>query len=178
MGARRPILALFAIFCAGYLAYPYLTLYRLGVAMRQADTAALESMVDWYAVREGMKEDICDLVMDGPAEPRAENELPPFGASFVRGMASNAVDENFTPATLVSMSHSAGGKPRPDTRLDWAFFQNPTLFVVDVRAEGAAEPIQLEMELHRMRWEVRRVRLPKAMLEKPGPEQVVARAER
>jgi hypothetical protein len=69
---------------AGYLGYPYATLYRLDTAMRRSDASTLRSLVDWYAVREGLKEDICDMVLDEPASARPSNELAPFGAGFVR----------------------------------------------------------------------------------------------
>src|SRR5277367_142397 len=97
MRARWPILATFVILGAGYIGYPYATLYRLDNAVRHSDAATLRALVDWYSVREGLKEDICDMVLEGPAdsrpvEARRENELPPFGASFVRGMTGNALD--------------------------------------------------------------------------------------
>src|SRR3954471_17690362 len=87
MRAKWPVFVAFVILGAGYAGYPYLTLWRLDSAMRHADAATLRSLVDWYAVREGLKEDICDMAMDEPTEgARPSNELPPFGASFVRGI--------------------------------------------------------------------------------------------
>ncbi len=70
MRARWPVFAAFLTMGIGYIAYPYVTLYRLGEAIRGADAATLETLVDWPSVREGIKEDICDLVVDdaGSAE--------------------------------------------------------------------------------------------------------------
>jgi hypothetical protein len=62
--ARWPILVTVVIMGAGYLGYPYVTLYRIDTAVRRSDAAALRSLVDWYAVREGLREDICDFVLD------------------------------------------------------------------------------------------------------------------
>jgi len=157
---------------AGYIGYPYATLYRLDAAVRHSDAATLRSLVDWYSVREGLKEDICDRVLDTPpAEARSDTELPPFGASFVRGMTGNALDQAVTPETLVSMSQAPKGptvEPRSDAHIVWAFFDNPTEFSVDLRTDAAVDPIRVVMELRGMRWMVRRVWLPHEMLDRAG----------
>jgi hypothetical protein len=156
----------------GYFGYPYATLYRLDTAMRQSDAATLRSLVDWYSVREGLKEDICDMVLDEPASPRPGNGLAPFGSSFVRGMTGNALDHTVTPETLVSMVHTRGAAEHTDmpakTRLEWAFFENPTEFSVELRAPGVADPIRVVMELRGLSWKVRRVWLPNALLARAG----------
>ena len=168
MRARWPILAGFLILGSGYLGYPYFTLYRLDVAVRGSDSETLRSLVDWHAVREGLQEDICDMVLDQPREARPSGELAPFGASFVRGMTGNALDRTVTPETLVSLSQGAEARPATVARVEWAFFSNPTEFLVDLRAAGSAEPIRIVMELHDLRWKVRRVWLPNELLMHAG----------
>ena len=165
MRARGRVLAMFAAAGVAYFGYPYVTLYRLEMAVRQADAATLGSLVDWYAVREGLKEDICDMVLDEPADARPANELPPFGAGFVRGVTANAVEQNFTPETLVSMTRQADDAPHSDAHVEWAFFESPTRFSVNVRADGADTPIRVMLELRGVHWRVRRVWLPNAILE-------------
>jgi hypothetical protein len=153
-----------------YVAYPYLTLYRLGSAIEGADAASLESLVDWPAVREGIKEDICDLVADNPA-PQVAGALPQFGASFMRGIASNAIDQAVTPeALLAATSPVPTKKPAPrgaDVHVTWAFFDSPTTFMVSLQAQGQREPVKLEMDLKNGEWRVRRVWLPAELLQ-PG----------
>jgi hypothetical protein len=168
MRTRWPVLAMCAAVCAGYLGYPYATLYRLDTAVRQSDASALRALVDWYAVREGLKEDICDMVLDGPENARPSNELAPFGAGFVRGMTGNALDHTFTPESLVTMIRTGDAAASADARVEWAFFENPTQFAVELRAVGLAEPIRLVMELQGLSWKVRRVWLPNALLERAG----------
>ena len=168
MRTRWPVLATCVALGAGYLGYPYATLYRLDTAMRQSDASALQSLVDWYAVREGLKEDICDMVLDQPAKSQASNELAPFGSGFVRGMTGNALDHTVTPETLVSMSRAGAASAPSDARVEWAFFENPTQFAVELRAYGLAQPIRLVMELQGLSWKVRRVWLPNALLERAG----------
>jgi hypothetical protein len=93
MFAAKSMIAAVLAIGVTYAAYPYVTLYRLGHAIHTGDAATLRTLVDWSAVREGIKEDICDNVAD---DPQSEGKLPAFGASFVRGIASNAVDQRVT----------------------------------------------------------------------------------
>jgi hypothetical protein len=169
MRIRWPVLAAILCLGVGYTAYPYMTLYRLGSAIRSADAAGLESMVDWPAVREGIKEDVCDLAAQGDATT-SEKELRPFGASFMRGIASSTIDQAVTPqalvaATAVSTNNLAKRDPAgAKVRVTWAFFDSPTSFVVNLQAPGQAAPVKLEMNLRRGEWRVRRVWLPDEML--------------
>ncbi len=143
-----------------YLSYPYVTLYQLGSAIRSADAATLESMVDWYSVREGIKEDVCDLGL----EPAA-NALPEFGASFMRGIASSQIDKAVTPQALVAAVNTAPARPQgADVHVNWAFFDGLSSFLVSLRAPGQADPIKLQMTLRHGEWHVHRVWLPDSML--------------
>lgn len=168
MRAKWPALATFVVLGAGYVGYPYATLYRLDAAVRQSDAATLRSLVDWYAVREGLKEDICDMVLDEPTQSRPSNELAPFGASFVRGMTGNSVDRTVTPQTVMSMIRTGEAGTPAEAHVAWAFFENPTRFSVELRAAGLAQPIRLVMELQGLSWKVQRVWLPNALLERAG----------
>jgi Protein of unknown function (DUF2939) len=168
MPAKKAIIGVFLAVAVAYVAYPYVTLYRLGQAIRSGDASSLETMVDWSSVREGIKEDICDLVIDEPAEAKAGGQLPPFGAGFVRGITGNAVDAKVTPQALAAV---AAQEPiaRPDpkgspVRVSWAFFAGPTEFLVALRTPGRAEPINLQMEFRVGAWQVTRVWLPPELL--------------
>jgi DUF2939 family protein len=157
------------VFAAGvtYGAYPYVTLYRLGSAIQGADAATLERLVNWPAVREGIKEDVCDLAADVPG-PKTGAELPPFGASFMRGIASSAIDQAVTAqALLAATSTTPANKPSPrgaDVHVNWAFFDSPTTFMVSLQPPGQAEPVKLEMDLRDGGWRVQRVWLPSELL--------------
>jgi hypothetical protein len=153
-----------------YVAYPYFTLYRLGTAIRGADAAALESLVNWPAVREGIKEDLCDLVTDTPAA-KTSGDLPAFGTSFMRGIASSAIDQAVTPQALLAATMPIpASRPAPrgaDVHVSWAFFDSPTTFVVSFQTPGQSEPVKMEMDLKAGAWRVQRVWLPAEMLQ-PG----------
>jgi hypothetical protein len=170
MRARWPFLATMLSFGIAYAAYPYVTLYRLGSAIRAADAATLESLVNWPAVREGIKEDVCDLA-DNDTGPKTGGELPAFGASFRRGIASSAIEQAVTPqAFLAAASTLPANRPAPrgaDVHVNWAFFDSPTTFLVSLQAQGQAEPFKLELELRHGEWRVQRVWLPAELLS-PG----------
>jgi hypothetical protein len=169
MRARWPLLAVILGVGVVYIADPYVTLYRLGSAIRSADASTLESLVDWPAVREGIKEDICDLSTDDP-DPNGGTALPAFGSSFMRGIASNAIDQAVTPQALLAASSTlpastAQVTPRgADVHVLWAFFDSPTVFLVSLQPPGQAEPIKIEMDLRHGAWRVQRVWLPAELL--------------
>jgi hypothetical protein len=169
MRKRWPVLATVLCIGVGYAAYPFVTLYRLGSAIRSADAATLETLVDWPAVREGIKEDVCDLGGSGDATAGGK-DLPPFGASFVRGIASNTIDQAVTPQALVAATAvSTGGQVTHEARgaevhVNWAFFDSPTTFMISLQPPGQAAPIKLEMDLRHGEWLVRRVWLPDELL--------------
>jgi hypothetical protein len=167
MVGKKPVIGALLVVALAYVVYPYATLYRLGQAIRHGDASTLGSMVDWPAVREGIKEDICDSVIDQPQDARNGTQLPPFGAGFVRGIASNAVDAKITPEALVA---AAADQPAAQpaqgaaVQVSWAFFSGPSAFVVDLRAPGQDQPIRLQLDLRSGSWQVTRVWLPPELL--------------
>jgi Protein of unknown function (DUF2939) len=169
MRARWPLLATMLSVGVAYVAFPYVTLYRLGSAIRGGDAATLESLVDWPAVREGIKEDVCDLGADEPA-PHGNAGLPPFGASFVHGIESGAIDHAVTPQALLAATATLPSSPPPrprrgaEVRVTWAFFDGPTTFLVSLQPPNQTEPIKLELDLRHGEWRVQRVWLPPELL--------------
>ncbi|HUB13141.1 MAG TPA: DUF2939 domain-containing protein [Acetobacteraceae bacterium] len=167
MSAAKPILAAILAAGLGYIAYPYATLYRLDRAIHTGDAAALQTLVDWSAVREGIKEDICDTIGDNSAETIAHGGLPAFGASFVRGIATNTVDQQVTPKGLVDLAHhdAAGAGEHQSMRVSWAFFENPTDFIVSLNVPGQRAPLKLRMTMKDAQWQVTRVWLTPRLLQ-------------
>jgi hypothetical protein len=167
MAGRKPVIGALLVIALAYGVYPYATLYRLGAAIRSGDATSLQTMVDWPSVREGIKEDICDLVIDQPQEAAHGDRLPPFGAGFVRGIATNAIDARVTPEGLVSAA-AQPGSPQASSggavTVSWAFFAGPSSFTVDLATPGQASPIRLQMDLRDGWWQVTRVWLPPDIL--------------
>ena len=175
MRVRGPMLATLVAMGLAYAAYPYITLYRIGDAIRSGDTKTLEVLVNWSSVREGIKEDICDLVVEDPEATAGGGKLPPFGASFMRGIASTAIDQAVTPQALLAATGSIAGsavhqrQSQPgvkgaDVHVQWAFFDGPASFEVSLHAVGQSEPIRMEMVLRHGAWQIDRVWLPAQLL--------------
>ena len=166
MVGTKPLLGALLAIGVAYALYPYVTLYRLGQAVRHGDATELQSMVDWTSVREGIKEDICDLAVDQPEAPQTGAQLPPFGSGFVRGIATNTVDKRVTPEALAAAAQHPEAKPpipASSVTVNWAFFAGPSAFLVDL-GTGHATQIRLQMDLRDGAWHVTRVWLPPEML--------------
>ena len=179
MRIRWPVLATLMAIGMAYVAVPYLTLYRVGSAIRSGDAKTLEALVDWSSVREGIKEDICDLVVDEPSTTQSNETLPPFGASFMRGIAANKIDQAITPQALVAATHANATTGKPvrepdpplrgaDVHVNWAFFDSATSFQISLSAPGQTDPIRLEMDLSHWHWQIDRVWLPADLLSGQG----------
>lgn len=170
----RQVSAAAALCAAAYAMWPYVSVFRLAEAIRHGDARSLEALVEWDSVREGIKEDICDIVFDEPTAKVASSDgaLPPFGYSFVRGIAADAIDSIINPRALAAFARPSGpaarvAAPDPDPRLAWAFFDGPTSFSVWLRPPGSPpekDLIRVQLELRRGGWKVTRVWLPRALL--------------
>ncbi len=179
---RRGAVGAAVVALALYAASPYVALYRLRAAALSGDAATLATLVDWDDVREGIKEDICDGVLEDSSTPPAQKAaaptaLPPFGSSFVRGIASNEIDNMVTPQRLALALRPVFATPsdmllqratRPSfssVALDRAMFAGPTRFVVALHTAGMAGRIRLQLDLRHGAWQVTRAWLPPDWLE-------------
>lgn len=164
MRVRWPALAFIVAAGLGYMASPYVALYRLGMAIHGADATTLQAMVDWYSVREGIKEDVCDAGSDVQS-----GALPPFGASFARGIASTSIDRAVTPQAVLAAVTTAPAQPASaNVHIGWAFFDGIKSFSVNLHAPGEKDPIRLRLTFRDWAWHVHRVWLPDDMLSASG----------
>lgn len=163
MHGRWAIIPALALVGLGYTAYPFVTLYQLQSAIRGGDATALSRLIDWSSVREGIKEDICDLVLDEPGDIAKKGQLPAFGASFVRGVTGSSVDREFTAEKLAGLVQPAAPS-NDDASISWAFFSGPGRFAIDVTVSGHTEPVKAEMAFTGLRWKVMRIWIPATML--------------
>ena len=79
------------VIVAAYVAYPYLTLYWIDRALLNGDEAALRSLVDWPAVRTGLKADVKLALIDQAQTEAGEGKiLGIFGAGADRAPGADA----------------------------------------------------------------------------------------
>ncbi len=164
----KRVLIIAALCALAYVAYPYVTLARLGAALGTGDAKTLESLVAWGPVREGIKEDICDNVADAPATN--DTGLRPFGFSFAHTVAAKIVDAHVSPHGILAAARRfdpANLTLGAVSGVKWAFFESPTQFVAELQPPGAAKdapPVRVQMELQGLAWKVTRVWLPPTLL--------------
>jgi hypothetical protein len=172
MRMRWSIGGCFLALALAYLASPYVMLWRLQVAMENGDMQALERMIDWRSVREGLKADISDGIIGPPQTQLAANTLPPFGSGFMTGIADSTVEREVTPQNLVAVMHQM----RPDHAaapsmdcLFSAFFKSPTSFEMVVRGDDEDESdqhLRLRLELRGFHWALVRAWVPQDLVER------------
>jgi hypothetical protein len=171
----------FAVLLTAYAAWPYVSLYQLTQDLRRHDVGALTTAIDWARLREGLKEDIADGITGEPAEAATpatahagDDDLPPFGASFVSDMAGNIVDRTCTPqhlAATIATLRAAGVQHMVVSR---AFFTSPTSFMVALRVANSRDiAVRLRLDLVRdgavLDWKVTRAWVPVEMLAAAEP---------
>ena len=172
MRGKRSVLTAVVAILAAYAAMPYVTLWQLADALAHGNTARLQSLIDWDAVRRGLKTDISNGIVSGAfAEDQAapapaaiaSNTLPPFGASFISGIAGSLVDREVTPQHLAEMvrelgpAEKRGGSTLPFSGVEHAFFDGPTSFMLTLRCPGQDaddKPLKVRLAIRGGQWKV------------------------
>jgi hypothetical protein len=161
MSRRITCLAALGVFAAAYVAYPLATLYQLNDAVAADNPAALGRLVDWPAVRQGVKAD-----MD------SGDELAPIGASFMRSVA---IDSMVTPKGILAALHAAHGQEPTGIRLRGIRLESPTRLLVAIGTGLPHEALRLRMDLRGDGvWQVTRAWLPNRMVGPPAPVQAAS----
>ena len=143
--------ALLAAACmAAYVVWPYMTLYRLRQALEQGNMPVLTEVISWHSVRDGLREDIVKSITGGTETQESDtSELPPFGSSFVRGMAGSELDRLLTPQQLAqAVQTETTMVSAPVLRSAW--FTGPTSFEAAIRLTSDTQQtdvIRLRLEL-------------------------------
>jgi hypothetical protein len=181
MKRKRLCLQGLAVLVCLYAAAPYVAVARLYVAVRAGDTDTIAALIDWESLRSGLKQDIAEGVI-GVAAPQfiASNGLPPFGASFVMGIANNFVDREVTAEHLAvaaqTMEFETSATDAASSQVmagwncvQWAFFDSLSQFTILVHAPGqdAAEPpMRLRLELQGLSWKIVRAWIPQDLVDR------------
>jgi Protein of unknown function (DUF2939) len=156
-----------------YGAYPYFTLYRIQAAIEARDPVALDTYVDWPAVRAGVKSDLRAQMAKGSLQSQSLSDQSPdaqlgagFSAKPVPMMIDKAVDAMVSSESLFNAVAQDGSKSAAKAKLwdyvSYAFFSSPTDFRVDVRdpKEADGPKASVLMSLTGATWRVTRVHLP------------------
>ncbi len=151
-----------------YALTPALALLRLDRAMRDDDAATLTRMVDFPSVRKGLAQEVAEGLPAGARAPihRAADTLPPFGFSFVSGIADHAMAHCLTPDGLIGLAQAdaATGAPPARVRLVGVWVDGPTRVGIRLHMTGQRQPISLWLQLEHGEWKLARIWLPPALL--------------
>jgi hypothetical protein len=173
----RHLAAGFCLLLLAWVASPYYTVWRLSQAIAAGNAAPLERLVDWPSVRAGLKHDVADGLL-GVAAPQvaAANTLPPFGASFVAGIAGSAIDDEITPTNVVAALHApmAGQDAADGPRIGWhairwAFFRGLRVFDVSLLYPGGEpgeQKLRIRLSFQGTSWKVTRVWVPQDLMDR------------
>jgi hypothetical protein len=163
--------------CAAYAVSPFVALWRISHAIDVGDTATLHAMIDWPAVRQGLKDDITDGIIGMPRETLiASNSLPRFGASFISGIAASAIERAVSPQALVGAARLLAPVESPGGGSSWpsivdAGFASPISFDMNVRApcqEADEAPLHIRLAFRGGVWTVIRVWIPQDLMDRAG----------
>jgi hypothetical protein len=155
---------------AAYIGYPYLTLYWIDHALLTDDEAALESLVDWPAVRQELKADVKLALIEAAQTGLGKNSFAGvFGgaltALLVPTLVDSAVEEWVTTEKVLNSEVVVEHRQDQTSFADfvtYAFFTSPTEFRVDLKDPNDADSptITALMRLTGLRWRVVSIKLP------------------
>lgn len=179
MRTRLSISTGLVLLVTAYIASPYVALWRLEAALERGDTQALEESIDWASIRAGLKEDIAEGVIGPAQQQQAADTLPPFGTSFITGIADTAVERDVTPQNLIAVmrqmhtpqSATDDTTSNPFACFAWAFFESPTVFNITVRNpddDTETGHLRLRMVLRHGHWTLIRAWVPQDIIERAG----------
>ena len=166
----RRLFILLLILLAVYIAYPYWTLYRLQDALLSNNAEAVKRIVDFPAVRAGMKAQVEGGLLEKSAEIGEKRPvLGDIGTALTNllgpSVIGGTVDGLVTPEALLSnptvVEHREKNEGFSDY-LEYAFFSSPTTFKVDAKdpKEADSPTVTATMVLDGWRWRVTNVALP------------------
>ena len=150
-----------------YGASPYFSFWRFTVAVRSNDTAALSARVDFPAVRESLKAQLIRWFLHGNNDMQIKNKrLARFARALTPEFINALVDVYITPDGLKALLADPKavreirspqqlhiGQPVDWSKVRYAFFTSPRVFVVD------REGIKLRFRFTRLRWRLNKVDL-------------------
>jgi hypothetical protein len=170
---RRLFVLIMIVMVAGYLAYPYFTLYRIGIALSSKDPKALDGYVEWPSVRDGIEMTVQMEINRRASE--AQGKLAGAQSGDARTLPSPAQIRAIANKLLSTVTASQerfkllddirSGRVPPTTLLQYvtyAFFTSLTDFRVDLRDPSSSElgEITVLMALREGHWLVTRILMP------------------
>jgi hypothetical protein len=168
----KKLLALFLVLIAAYVAYPYVTLWRIGQAFKDKDAVTLDALVDWPRVRETVKSEVLALASDTALGPQDLSISGALGSALGAKLVDGIIDGYVSPRGLFRLSDKFDPE-KAWQNIGYAFFVSPTQFRVDFRPPDKPSAVfSFLLSMSGLEWKVTNVVLPSDALLK-GSESVL-----
>lgn len=182
MGKKITIVAVLLVLAAAVFiaAQPVLTVKAIQQGLEQQNQVTLEENIDFPQVREGLKNQMSDVLEAQLKAKAAENPFAMLGASFVGKMAETLVDKIVTPKGLVDLlsvksqankqnvpdsgdDKSTEDKPleesKPQTNLTKADYRLVDLSLIELTmpAKEGEKPIKAHLTRDGIKWRLTKI---------------------
>lgn len=170
----RWVVAAIVLFIIAYMAWPYITIWRLYAALRAEDTDAISEHIDFPCLRSSLKEQLNASLLREMANDKemAENPFSGLAAAFLPKMVESMMDAYVTPAGIAQMFEAGAFKSGKSTAgqespvpakerlkaIKYAFFSNPTKFLLKT------DDVDFVFKLREWTWKLSEVKLPQSAL--------------
>lgn len=147
-GKRGPYIVAGFAFVVLWTAWPYWAIYDLQTSLVDGDKVRLASLVDWTAVRDGVREDLKAAYTTKivSADPRVQALSQAVSAAAI----DHVVNEQINASSLSEMAKNGLHDSNPMGQVRYAFFEgSPLVFRMDV---GAKFSTAQERTIYLLEW--------------------------
>jgi Protein of unknown function (DUF2939) len=166
----RALLLILFLAVAGYLAYPYYTLYRIDRALLDDDAKTLEELVDFASIRGDIAGEITGDILAKAGEAKEEHPIiggiaDALAKRLAPDIVAKKVDEKVSAQMVLNNPTVIEHRKKDESFVDfitYAFFMTPTKFKVDLKdPETPKSPtVTAILELVGYKWRAVAVELP------------------
>jgi hypothetical protein len=159
------LLALAIVMAGAYVCYPFLTIWRLGTAARQSDDLAIDAMIDWTKVKDGLKSQfftasvLPELQKTGSSAEAVGSAL---GLTLGSALVDRLLDGIATGKTVVSIYK--GIPEAASINMDWIrevrFLSLSQFHFAIQNPDEKSNAIKVILTLEGAEWKVTRVLFP------------------
>jgi hypothetical protein len=166
---KRSVLATVFLLVCAYIAYPYISLWRLQSAIKQRDAVTLDTLVDWPQLRTSIKTTLMAEMADKIT--KTEGGMAGVGAAVGTTLGAKFIetvlDSVVSSQGLFRLAEQSGApKTEPLKYMTWAFFVSPTTFRIDFENPDVEKRprVTLVMTLTSAEWKVSALSIPASVL--------------
>lgn len=157
LGRHGPYIIAVVVFVALWTVWPYWAIYDLQTSLNSGDKVRLASLVDWTAVREGVRDDLKAAYTNKIVAP--DPRVQALSQAISGAAIDRIVDQQINPSTLSEIAKSGFGGEDPMGQIRYAFFEgSPLVFRMDIGPVGSiAEQQTIYLLEWNLGWRLKRI---------------------